>query len=62
MPMAHSMSVDPTRRIAWWGEESHLANKVGRFDMDTEKFTEYPVPTKMPACTPGSSARMDVTG
>ena len=46
MPMAHSMSVDPTRRIAWWGEESQLANKVGRFDMDTEKFTEYPVPTQ----------------
>jgi streptogramin lyase len=46
MPMAHSMSVDPTRRIAWWGEESQLANKVGRFDMDTEKFTEYPAETK----------------
>jgi streptogramin lyase len=46
MPMAHSMSVDPARGIAWWGEESHLANKVGRFDMDTEKFTEYPVPTQ----------------
>jgi len=46
MPMAHSMSVDPLRRIAWWGEESQLANKVGRFDMDTEKFTEYPAETK----------------
>ena len=46
MPMAHSMSVDPDRRIAWWGEESHLANKIGRFDMETEKFTEYLVPTQ----------------
>ena len=47
MPMAHSMSVDPVRRIAWWGEESHLANKIGRFNMDTETFQEYPVPTRM---------------
>ena len=46
MPMAHSMSVDPVRRIAWWGEESQLANKVGRFNMDTETFTEYPAPTQ----------------
>ncbi len=46
MPMAHSMSIDPVRRIAWWGEESQLANKVGRFNMDTETFTEYPVPTQ----------------
>ena len=46
MPMAHSMSVDPVRGIAWWGEESHLANKVGRFNMDTETFVEYPVPTQ----------------
>ena len=46
MPMAHSMSVDPVRRIAWWGEESQLANQVGRFDMDTETFTEYPAQTR----------------
>src|SRR6202521_4848452 len=46
MPMPHSMSVDQVRRIACWGEESQLANKVGRFDMDTEKFVEYPVETK----------------
>ena len=46
MPMAHSMSIDPARRIAWWGEESQLANKVGRFNMDTETFVEYPVPTQ----------------
>jgi virginiamycin B lyase len=45
MPMAHSMSVDPLRGIAWWGEESHLANKIGRFDMATETFQEYPVLT-----------------
>jgi virginiamycin B lyase len=45
MPMAHSMSVDTDRGIAWWGEESHLANKVGRFNMDTETFVEYPVAT-----------------
>jgi streptogramin lyase len=46
MPMAHSMSIDPVRRIAWWGEESHLANKIGRFNMDSETFQEYPVPTQ----------------
>jgi streptogramin lyase len=56
MPMAHSMSVDPTRRIAWWGEESHLANKVGRFDMDTEKFTEYP------AITPNATVHTGIVG
>ena len=56
MPMAHSMSVDPVRRIAWWGEESHLANKVGRFDMDTEKFTEYP------AQTPNATVHTGIVG
>ncbi len=43
MPMPHSMTVDPVRGIAWWGEESWLANKIGRFDMATETFQEYPV-------------------
>jgi streptogramin lyase len=57
MPMAHSMSVDTTRRIAWWGEESQLANKVGRFDMDTEKFTEYPAETKSAFVHTGIVAR-----
>jgi streptogramin lyase len=46
MPMAHSMSIDPVRHIAWWGEESQLANKVGRFNLDTETFVEYPAQTK----------------
>lgn len=45
MPMPHSMTVDPVRGIAWWGEESWLANKIGRFNMATETFEEYPVPT-----------------
>jgi virginiamycin B lyase len=46
MPMPHSMTVDTARGIAWWGEESWLANKVGRFNIATETFQEYPVPTR----------------
>jgi len=45
MPMPHSMSVDPVRGIAWWGEESWLANQIGRFNIATETFEEYLVPT-----------------
>ncbi len=41
----HSVAVDPTRDIAWFAEYDYLSNKVGRFDIATQKFTEYPVPS-----------------
>ena len=41
----HSVAVDPTRDIAWFAEYDYLSNKIGRFDIATQKFTEYPVPT-----------------
>ncbi|HEV2521856.1 MAG TPA: carboxypeptidase regulatory-like domain-containing protein [Candidatus Acidoferrales bacterium] len=41
----HSVTVDASRNIAWFAEYDYLSNKVGRFDITTQKFTEYPVPT-----------------
>jgi virginiamycin B lyase len=41
----HSVAVDPSRDIAWFAEYDYLSNKVGRFDIATQKFTEYPVPS-----------------
>ena len=41
----HSVAVDPARDIAWFAEYDYASNKVGRFDIATQKFTEYPVPT-----------------
>ena len=41
----HSVTVDASRDIAWFAEYDYLSNKVGRFDIATQKFTEYPVPT-----------------
>ena len=41
----HSVAVDPKRDIAWFAEYDYLSNKVGRFDIATEKFTHYPVPS-----------------
>jgi virginiamycin B lyase len=41
----HSVTVDASRNIAWFAEYDYLSNKVGRFDIATQKFTEYPVPT-----------------
>ena len=41
----HSVAVDPSRDIAWFAEYDYLSNKIGRFDIATQKFTEYPVPT-----------------
>jgi virginiamycin B lyase len=41
----HSVAVDPARDIAWFAEYDYLSNKVGRFDIATQKFTEYPVPS-----------------
>jgi virginiamycin B lyase len=41
----HSMAVDPRQDIAWFSEYDYQSNKVGRFDINTEEFKEYPVPT-----------------
>jgi len=41
----HSVAVDPARNIAWFAEYDYQSNKVGRFNITTEKFEEYPVPT-----------------
>jgi streptogramin lyase len=45
-PMVHSMMVDSARGTAWFGEQSRFANKIGRFDMKTETFQEYRVPSE----------------
>jgi streptogramin lyase len=41
----HSVAVDPARNIAWFAEYDYQSNKIGRFNIATEKFEEYPVPT-----------------
>jgi virginiamycin B lyase len=41
----HSVAVDPARNIAWFAEYDYQSNKVGRFNIATEKFEEYPVPS-----------------
>ena len=41
----HSITVDPVRDIAWFSEYDYQSNKIGRFDITSEKFEEYPVPT-----------------
>jgi streptogramin lyase len=41
----HSIEVDPKTNAAWFGEESYTANNIGRFDMATETFKEYPLLT-----------------
>ncbi len=41
----HSVAVDPRRDIAWFAEYDYLSNKIGRFDIASQKFTEYPVPS-----------------
>lgn len=52
----HSVEVD--KRDAWVAEVGYNAEKIGRLDLETEKFTEYPVPivydpvTKRPISNP----------
>jgi len=41
----HSLTVDATRDIAWFAEYDNQSNKVGRFNIASETFQEYPVPT-----------------
>jgi virginiamycin B lyase len=42
----HSITVDQKTNIAWFGEESFLGNKITKFDINEEKFTEYPLQTE----------------
>ena len=41
----HSLTVDATRDIAWFSEYDNQSNKIGRFNIASETFQEYPVPT-----------------
>ena len=53
---AHSIWLDHDSKTAWFSEIGLRANKIGSFDIDTETFHEYPVPT------PGSSPHTGVVG
>jgi streptogramin lyase len=52
-PMVHSLMIDPVRRIAWFGEQSRKANNVGKFDINTETFKEFRVPSEGAAAHTG---------
>lgn len=41
----HSIEIDNRTNVAWFGEESFFGNKATRFNMQTEKFQEYPLLT-----------------
>jgi streptogramin lyase len=41
----HSLTVDAKRDIAWFSEYDNQSNKIGRFNIASETFQEYPVPT-----------------
>jgi len=42
----HSIEIDQRTNVAWFGEESYYGNKATRFDMQAEKFKEYPLLTE----------------
>ena len=42
----HSIEIDLKTNVAWFGEESYFGNKAARFNMETEKFQEYPLLTE----------------
>ncbi len=42
----HSIEIDLKTNVAWFGEESYYGNKAAKFDMQTEKFLEYPLLTE----------------
>jgi len=42
----HSIEIDQRTNVAWFGEESFYGNKATRFNMETEKFQEYPLKTE----------------
>jgi streptogramin lyase len=41
----HSIEIDVKTNVAWFGLESYFGNKAVRFDMNVEKFQEYPLLT-----------------
>jgi streptogramin lyase len=43
--MVHSIMVDSKGEFAWFSEFDYQSNKVGRFNIEKEKFDEYAVPT-----------------
>lgn len=42
----HSIEIDSRTNVAWFGEESFFGNKATRFNLETEKFQEYPLLTE----------------
>ncbi|MGA7791677.1 MAG: carboxypeptidase regulatory-like domain-containing protein [Candidatus Acidiferrales bacterium] len=42
----HSIEIDQRTNVAWFGEESFYGNKAARFNLETEKFQEYPLLTE----------------
>src|SRR6266404_3796516 len=52
--MPHSIEIDTKANVAWCAEYSWIANKIGRFDIATEKFQEFPMLT--PRATPHTGA------
>ncbi len=52
--MPHSIEIDTKANVAWFAEYSWIANKIGRFDIATEKFQEFPMLT--PRATPHTGA------
>jgi virginiamycin B lyase len=63
----HSLAVDATRDIAWFAEYDNQSNKVGRFNIASETFQEYPVPTPRagphtPAVGPDGRVWMTLNG
>jgi len=41
---AHSVTVDDTTGMVWWGEYDVLSNQIGQFNPETETFKEFPIP------------------
>jgi streptogramin lyase len=52
--MAHSVTVDNKSGLVWFGEYDVLSNKIGRFNPETEKFEEFPLPA--PSLLPHTGA------
>ncbi len=42
--MAHSITVDQKSGMVWFSEYDYLSNKIARFNPNTEKFDEFPLP------------------
>jgi virginiamycin B lyase len=55
--MVHSIMVDPKGQFAWFSEFDFPSNKIGRFDIEKEKFDEYVVPTPRSAPHTGLIAK-----